>query len=120
MIMKLFKRQSKSEDGHYGQLQSIEECLQKSQEEPQYILKHSTTCPISTRAKQEVDAFLSKKQMPFSLVIVQEQRPLSNKIASHLNVKHESPQVLRLHDQKVTHVFNHGEITKKNLESTIT
>ncbi|MGF9700587.1 bacillithiol system redox-active protein YtxJ [Paenibacillus sp. MABNR03] len=98
-----------------------EEALQRSEDHPVLILKHSTTCPISARAYREFMAFVGsnasdpKQQMDYHIVKVIENRPLSRRIAEETEVHHESPQVLLLDQGQVMKHTSHGKITKKRL-----
>ncbi|WP_019415675.1 bacillithiol system redox-active protein YtxJ [Paenisporosarcina sp. TG20] len=90
-----------------------ENVLLKSQEKPVLIFKHSTTCPISAAAYKEFTSF--KTDIDAYLVKVIESRPVSNEIASGLNVKHQSPQALVLLQAKPVWHTSHSSITEKNL-----
>ncbi|MFB3787198.1 MAG: bacillithiol system redox-active protein YtxJ [bacterium] len=103
----------------YAAFQDLEECLRRSREQTVFILKHNRTCPVSARAKQEVDAFLRRRPATVYLVVVQTERPASNAIAERLRVKHESPQVLCLRDGAVQAVFHHHQITAAALEKAL-
>ncbi|MEW6237230.1 MAG: bacillithiol system redox-active protein YtxJ [Candidatus Omnitrophota bacterium] len=116
--MKFFNQKNEpANDGRYAVLSSIDECLEKSRENPVIVFKHSSICPISYNAKREMDAFLEETDALVYLLVVQEQRPLSQEIAERLKVKHESPQAIFLRDRKVTAVFNHGQIQADNMKS---
>jgi len=107
-------------NGGYRTAKKLKECLNDSQEEPICIFKHSRTCPISMYAKQQVDSFLQMDgEIPIYLVVVQDQRPLSNEIASQMDVKHESPQFLLLKDGEVKAVLNHHNITISNIQNEL-
>jgi bacillithiol system protein YtxJ len=85
-----------------------------AKEEPVLIFKHSTTCPISGRAAQRIDKLFreSKEPLPtFYMVKVIESRPVSQLIAEHYEVKHESPQILLLKDGEAVWNTSHDEIT---------
>jgi len=84
------------------------------------ILKYSATCPISAMAKNEVDAFLKDTLIPVYWVVVQQERPLSNQIASTFKVNHESPQLLLVRDGSAKIVLNHQHITVKNIKKSLT
>ena len=75
-----------------------------------YIFKHSTTCPVSAHAAGEVQAMLS--ELPIYWVNVREQRDLSNWVAEHCGVRHESPQLILLRDGKPEKVWSHFEISR--------
>ncbi|MFP6617621.1 MAG: bacillithiol system redox-active protein YtxJ [Candidatus Hydrogenedentota bacterium] len=96
--------------------------LAESKKRPVFVFKHSTECPISAGAAFRTNAWLKKatKDTPkFYFVKVIERRPVSQKIAKNIDVKHESPQLLLLKDGK--HVWNtsHEDITAKAIEGAI-
>lgn len=98
--------------------------LEKVFTEPVAILfKHSTTCPVSARAYNELQQYAgehnSTAYAPIYLVKVIESRPISNSIAEKTSVKHESPQVFILSKGKVVWQDSHFLITKKNLEENM-
>ena len=70
-----------------------------------FIFKHSTRCPISSRAAKVVKK--SHYEGDIYWVDVVERRDLSNWIADELNVVHESPQLLYLKDGKVAKTWSH-------------
>lgn len=75
------------------ELQTIEEwkeVLEQSKEAPILLLKHSTTCPISTHAYARFEAY--ETELPKFWLKVRESRPVSNEIESDLAVVHQSPQ----------------------------
>ena len=97
-----------------GKFDSI---LQKSDEKPQLIYKHSNRCSVSFMAKQQLEEFaeeISDKANLFMIDVIH-QRGLSNAIASELNVRHESPQVIILNDQEVFWKGSHYEIKGKDI-----
>ncbi len=118
--MSLFRRQSvESNDSLYSTLDSIDTVLEKSRQETVLILKHSATCPISGMAKNQMDRFLAENPIAAYLVVVQQQRPLSNQIAEKFQIRHESPQVLCLRNGEVIQVFNHSAIVYDNLKTLL-
>jgi bacillithiol system protein YtxJ len=75
-----------------------------------YIFKHSTTCPVSAHAAQEVQAM--QCELPVYWLNVREQRELSNWVAAQYGVRHESPQLILLRDGRPEKVWSHFEITR--------
>ncbi len=117
--MKLFQRKDNSaEDNTFLTLDNVEDVIQQSRQEPVFIFKHSTTCPISSKAKKEVEKFLNNNDVPVYLVVVQVQRSLSNSIAEKFDVQHETPQALALRDGQAIKVYNHHQITNTNMQNT--
>ncbi|MEC0127189.1 bacillithiol system redox-active protein YtxJ [Paenibacillus pabuli] len=98
-----------------------EEILERSQDHPVLLLKHSTTCPTSARAYREFMAFVGSnasdpaQKMEYRIVRVIESRSLSRRIAEDTEVHHESPQVLLLDSGQVIQHTSHGKITRKRL-----
>ena len=104
----------------YKRLSSVKELIEASEAHPVFLLKHSKTCPISAQNKKDTDQFfVSHPNEVGYLLIVQEQRELSNKIAEELGVKHETFQLIYLSEGKVKDVLNHYESTKENIEKLI-
>ena len=74
------------------------------------VFKHSTTCPVSATAGQEVRALVT--ELPIYWINVREQRDLSNWVAETYKVTHESPQLILLRGGKPEKVWSHYEITR--------
>ena len=77
------------------------------------VYKHSTTCPVSTTAGQEVRAM--KTDLPIYWINVREQRELSNWVAETYGVMHQSPQLLLIRGGKVEKVWSHYEVSRSIL-----
>jgi bacillithiol system protein YtxJ len=78
-----------------------------------FILKHSTRCPISAAALEEVEAFSrDEPEVPVFLVLVIESRLLSNAVSEKFGVQHESPQAILVRDGAVAWHASHGGITR--------
>ncbi|MGC4376066.1 bacillithiol system redox-active protein YtxJ [Fictibacillus sp. Mic-4] len=81
-----------------------------------FVLKNSTTCPISQAAFDEYEKFANDHEgIPFYYLNVQDARPLSNEIAETYKVKHESPQVLLFKNNQVIWHDSHWNITYSKL-----
>jgi bacillithiol system protein YtxJ len=86
------------------------------------ILKHSFRCPISARARGEVERFLKrhekegKHRLAFELVDVIDNRARADEIASQTGIQHKSPQVM-LFDDEVQLIWHasHRDITREAL-----
>jgi bacillithiol system protein YtxJ len=86
------------------------------------IFKHSYKCPISHRAKREMDAFLknNKQELEYEFVDVIDNRERSNEIAEQYGIQHESPQIIILDDNKnVIWNASHRAITEKSINKAI-
>jgi bacillithiol system protein YtxJ len=83
------------------------------------ILKHSTSCPISTKAHREFTSFSSNASCPTAIVLVIEARPVSNHLAEVTGVTHKSPQVLFFRNRECYKDFSHYDITADNIQAAM-
>ncbi|USG67187.1 bacillithiol system redox-active protein YtxJ [Brevibacillus ruminantium] len=103
-----------------GQLHSLEELDQfVSQAGKRLLFKHSTICPISTTAHEEFLSFLQEQDVPAAVILVREDRPVSNEVAERYSIKHESPQIFLLEDGQVKWHTSHWKITKAAIAEAI-
>ncbi|MBB6730842.1 bacillithiol system redox-active protein YtxJ [Cohnella zeiphila] len=103
-------------------LEEWDEVLSNSSTRGQVILKHSTTCPVSANALHEFEDYLKDSPNPdmdYTLVKVIESRPVSNKIAEDLNVKHESPQIIYLKEKSKYWAASHWSVTKAHMKAVL-
>lgn len=97
----------------------LDRLWQLSLEQPVWIFKHSLTCPISTAAWNEFQAYAA--QVPddagveMALLEIQRHRNLSNEIAQRTGVRHESPQAILLREESPVWDASHWAITKDAL-----
>lgn len=85
---------------------------------PAWILKHSATCPISHAALEAVESFLAAHPGEAAgMVVVQDDRPLSNWIAQRLGRVHQSPQLFLLAKGAVAWSASHWSITAEAMAS---
>lgn len=85
------------------------------------ILKHSTTCSISSVAKLRLDGGwqeLGDSVQWFYLDLLAH-RPVSQYIAETLDVHHESPQVIIIKNGEATYDVSHLDITINDLSSEV-
>lgn len=96
--------------------------LDSSNQRAVLLFKHSTRCPISARAYEEVSAYLQNQpneQLDYAMIDVIADRPVSNEAAESLNIKHESPQViLVIQGAPVWHI-SHSHITTEALRGKL-
>lgn len=93
----------------------LRDALDQSQSEPIALFKHSNTCDLSAMAKQELAAV----DIPVFELVVQTARPLSNHIEAHFGIRHESPQVILLHQGKAIFNASHRAVTADNIHAAI-
>lgn len=86
--------------------------IQKSSQ-PSIIFKHSTRCPVSSMAKRNVqlEAVLIPEGVPTYYLDLIQFRDLSNAVAERWDVRHESPQLLLIHNNKCLYHASHNSIS---------
>ena len=85
---------------------ALEELFKLSHSQPVVLFKHSTTCPISAAAYQE----MSRYGGDISLLVVQKARELSRAVETLTGVRHESPQALVLRNGEVVWNASHWRV----------
>src|SRR5215510_6633334 len=102
------------------QERDLEELLEKSKTDPVLIFKHSTRCGISMQAYEEFTDFMEgARELVCGVVLVIENRKLSNAIAERFKVRHESPQALLIKDGRSVWQASHWSITSDSLREAI-
>ena len=89
--------------------------------EPSAILfKHSTRCPISAGARQEMEAFLAEGPgMPVYAVDVNARTEVSDYLAERTGVEHQSPQVIVLRGGRPAWHASRLEVTAAALREQV-
>ncbi len=94
----------------------LEQLLERSKTHPVVIFKHSTQCSISSDVYGEFKHFTeTAPDADCGVVLVIENRNLSNEIAGRLGVRHESPQALLVKDGRPVWNASHWSITADSL-----
>lgn len=88
----------------------LQDIIQKSENTPQVIFKHSTRCSISSMAKSRLDKNDHPDGIDFYYLDLLKHRNISNKIAADFDVHHQSPQVLLIRDGKCIYTESHSGI----------
>jgi len=86
--------------------ETFAELLKQSAEKPVVVFKHSTTCPISAGAYEEMTAL----DYPVNIVTVQTAREVSDEIEVRTDVEHHSPQVIVLRNGKAVWNTSHWKV----------
>lgn len=94
---------------------ALEELFALSHSQPVMLFKHSTTCPISAAAYQQ----MSRSGGPVSLVVVQTARDISREIETRTGVRHESPQAIILRNGQAVWSATHWKITTDAVQSAV-
>ena len=90
-----------------GDAGELEQLFARSHREPVLLFKHSTTCPISAAAYQQMLGV----EREVALVVVQKARDLSREVETRTGVRHESPQALILRDGAAVWSASHWNVT---------
>jgi bacillithiol system protein YtxJ len=101
--------------------QELGQIMDESCQRQIILFKHSTTCPISSRAWREVQNFIkeSSDEVLVGMIKVIESRSVSNQVTEELGLKHQSPQVLFVRDRQVLWHASHQEVTQANLKKAL-
>ena len=104
---------------HLKTPEDVQELLAGSGREPVFLLKHSSQCPISADVYSAFSEFEQQgganRPWTCALVRVIEERPLSDRIAEQLGVRHESPQLLLISGSKVLWHDSHLRLTLEKM-----
>ena len=102
------------------QIETIEQLQSFMSDNPvSVILKHSTSCSISSDAYQEFLSFAANSPVSAALVFVIESREVSNHLAELTGVEHKSPQALIFKNGECCKNISHSEITAKNIQAAL-
>ena len=94
---------------------SLDEMTERSKERAVVLFKHSLTCPISSRAYDQMTEFPGD----VALIEVQRARELSREVERRLGVAHESPQVIVLRNGQVVWNASHFDITADAVSAAV-
>lgn len=96
-------------------LDTLERLFEESFQRPIVLLKHSTSCGISSGVYREV----SMVSGDVNVVTMQTHRGISDEIALRTGVRHESPQVIVLRNGEPVYHASHYDIEAANIEATL-
>ncbi|MBX2899595.1 MAG: bacillithiol system redox-active protein YtxJ [Cyclobacteriaceae bacterium] len=95
--------------------------IKESAEQPVLIFKHSTSCSISRAVLDRIERNWSTALThvkPYYLDLLT-YRPVSNQVASVLNIEHESPQAIVLYHGSPIYVQSHFSIDINGIKSAL-
>ena len=89
--------------------EGVDALIAASHEQPQLVLKHSTTCPVSSLVKARIDRAISADTFTISTHYLDllRYRNVSNYVSEALGVRHESPQIILIDKGEVIHHASH-------------
>ena len=97
----------------------FQHALEQSAQQPVVLFKHSATCPISAWARRNVQEISGPEDPPVYEVVVQRARPLSNLIAAHFGIRHESPQVIVLYAGRPIFDASHYQVRPDTIRAAV-
>ncbi len=98
-------------------VEQLTEINEKSKNKTQIIFKHSTRCSVSIFAKRILSNEYSdeiKKNADVYYLDLIAFREISNSIANHYGVVHESPQILVVNNGECTFNASHSDVSFKS------
>lgn len=122
-VKKMFGRSESKEKDIWNSISEypFPEILKRSENRPQFIYKHSNRCGVCFFAKGEVEDVASdlSDKADFYFLDVIKQREISNEIASSLEVKHESPQLICVENGKASWQLSHNAIQANRIREKL-
>ena len=101
--------------------EDLDQLLERSGTDPVLIFKHSTQCSISIDVYEEFLRFTeAAPDAACGVVLVIENRALSDNIAAKLGVRHESPQAIVVQNGRQTWHAAHWSVTADALVKAMT
>ncbi len=99
----------------------LDRLLAESNNRPILLFKHSRTCGVSAEALDELVAYLDEtvRSARYAVVTVQTHRDVSNAVASKLNVRHETPQVILVHEGRAIWSASHFRVNARELQRAL-
>ncbi|MFQ5569124.1 MAG: bacillithiol system redox-active protein YtxJ [Rhodothermales bacterium] len=99
---------------------ALDQASDHSMKEPVVLYKHSALCGLSFRARREIARLADADDPPpVYEVVVQEARAVSNQIERWLGIRHESPQVIVLHQRRPVFNASHRRVTARAVRDAI-
>jgi bacillithiol system protein YtxJ len=97
-------------------IEKLEQAIENSRVHPVLLFKHSRTCGISAGVMSEA---ISGVDATVNLVLVQDDRHISNEIAKRTGIRHESPQAIVIKDGEVVYHASHFDITTDDIHARL-
>jgi bacillithiol system protein YtxJ len=87
-------------------IEKLDDLFARSYQAPVVIFKHSNTCGVSSMISGRVKGLDAE----INLIIVQNNRDVSNELAERTAIRHESPQAFVVKDGNVVYHASHYSI----------
>lgn len=90
-------------------LEELDQLFERSHQEPVVVFKHSNACGISAHIFEEIKTVDAE----INVVVVQQNRDISNAIERETGCRHQSPQAFVLRNGKAVYQASHYGIDPK-------
>jgi bacillithiol system protein YtxJ len=97
--------------------EQLQQIIEASHNQPHIIFKQSTRCNISTVVKSRLEKGTLHEHTPFYFLDLLSFRPVSDFVARHFDVTHESPQLLVIKDGKCIFHESHTGIDEEEIKA---
>ncbi|MBO6576225.1 MAG: bacillithiol system redox-active protein YtxJ [Rhodothermales bacterium] len=98
---------------------SLDQAFRQSETQPVLLFKHSAYCGVSFFARREIEEVAEAGDVSVFEVVVQRARPVSNRIARDLGIRHESPQVILVRDHAAIWDASHGRVLAESIREAL-
>lgn len=95
------------------------DALKHSEDHPVLVYKHSSACGVSAKAQREMSELADEEELPIYQVVVQNDRAVSDRIEEDLDIRHETPQAILLHEQRPVFDTSHFNVTAETIRSEL-
>ncbi|MFV0387604.1 MAG: monothiol bacilliredoxin BrxC family protein [Pyrinomonadaceae bacterium] len=105
-------------NAHFTEITRIEHLLNvisRSKDAPILFFKHSIVCPVSKRAFRD----LGTLEEDIFIIVVQESRGVSDELSRISCVRHQSPQVIILCDEKPVFDASHSMVIAEDVKNRL-
>ncbi len=102
------------------ELKEFEEVFTSSANKPVFIFKYSPICPVSFAAQRQWESFLAESSpdvFEAYLINVITSKKTARGLCEIIDIEHQSPQAILLHNQKCIWHDSHSAITARNLHN---
>lgn len=97
--------------------EDLEKAIAASHEKPVVFFKHSASCPFSAAAQIEVAHV--KHDLDVYGIVVQYTPELKQEMAERLDVEHQSPQAIVVHNGKAVNTYYRSGIKEMQLKKDV-
>ncbi|MEO7660653.1 MAG: bacillithiol system redox-active protein YtxJ, partial [Pyrinomonadaceae bacterium] len=95
--------------------EQLDSLFQDSYDRPVALIKHSDTCGISSDIMDQ----LGSVEAEINVIVIQQNRDLSNSVAVRIEHRHQSPQAFVIKDGKAIYHATHYGISPAEIENQL-